>query len=145
MGKIRVSTSIGRPPDEVWDDLRDIASHAEWMADAEEIRFTSTARTGVGTSFECVTRVGPIRLTDVMEVTEWQEGRVMGVRHIGVVTGTGRFTLGPDDHGGTRFTWEERLRFPWWMGGPLGGVVGDRVMRAIWRRNLRTLRGRLEG
>lgn len=141
---IRVSTTIDRPPDEVWDELRDIGAHAEWMADAEEIRFTSPARSGVGTTFDCVTRVGPVRLTDRMEVTEWQEGRVMGVRHTGVVTGTGRFTLRPGDHGDTCFTWEERLHFPWWMGGALGGVVGDRVMRAIWRRNLRTLKHRLE-
>jgi carbon monoxide dehydrogenase subunit G len=143
VGSIRVSTEIDAPPAQVWDDLRDIASHAEWMADAESIRFTSEQRSGVGTTFECVTRVGPIRLTDVMEITEWEVGGVMGVRHAGIVTGTGRFTLEPTG-GGTRFTWEERLRFPWWMGGPVGALVGGPVMRWIWTRNLRSLRNRFE-
>ena len=56
----------------------------------------------------------------------------MGVRHVGVVTGTGRFTLTPIDLGRrTRFTWDESLTFPWWLGGPLGALVGGRlVLRA---------------
>jgi hypothetical protein len=68
----------------------------------------------------------------------------MGVRHVGLVTGTGRFTLRRARRGRTRFSWEERLRFPLWMGGPVGGVVGARVMRVIWRRNLRNLKAIVE-
>ena len=59
-----------------------------------------------------------------MEVTEWREGRVIGIRHVGLVTGTGRFTLARRRHGRTRFTWEERLTFPRWMGGWPGSVAG---------------------
>ena len=66
---------------------------------------------------------------------------VMGVRHTGVVTGSGRFTLVPIDLGRrTRFTWDEDLSFPWWLGGRVGERLGGRlVMRTIWRRNLREL------
>jgi carbon monoxide dehydrogenase subunit G len=136
---ITVSTTIDAPPRVVWASVRDIGSHVRWMADAEAIRFTSRRRTGVGTTFECDTRVGPLTLTDVMEVTSWVERREMGVRHTGVVTGTGRFTLRRARGGRTRFTWEERLVFPWWLGGPVGGVVGARVLRQIWKGNLRRL------
>ena len=83
-----------------------------------------------------------------MEITEWRTGRAMGVRHTGLVTGSGRFTLRRSRraaHRATRFTWSERLRFPWWMGGPVGGVVGGRVMKVVWRRNLRRLRAQIEG
>jgi hypothetical protein len=114
------------------------------MADAESIRFTSKGRRGVGTTFECVTRVGPLALTDVMEVTSWATGREMGVRHTGVVTGEGRFTLRRARGGRTRFTWEERLVFPWWLGGRLGGVVGAQVLKRIWKGNLRRLRAGFE-
>ena len=144
MGRIRVSTTIDVPRARVWDDVKDIASHVQWMEDAVAIRFTSPRKAGVGTAFDCDTKVGPLRLTDKMEITEWKPRRVMGIRHVGFVTGTGRFTLGRRRRGRTRFTWEERLTFPWWMGGPLGAEVGGAVLRLIWKRNLRNLKRRLE-
>ena len=50
-------------------------------------------------------------------------GRGDGRAPRGLVTGTGRFTLEPlDDGRRTRFTWEEELTFPWWLGGPLGAA-----------------------
>jgi len=106
------------------------------MQDAVAIRFAGRRRAGVGTEFDCDTRVGPLRLTDRMVVTEWRTGRTMGIRHQGIVTGTGRFTLRPMRGGRTRFTWEERLVFPWWMGGPFGAFAGSFVLRRIWRANL---------
>lgn len=143
MARILVSTVLDAPPAEVWEELRHIDRHVEWMLDAESIHFTSETTAGTGTTFECTTKVGPIRLLDVMEITEWVDERLMGVRHTGVVTGTGRFTLKPVVGGRTRFTWDEELRFPWWMGGPVGGVAGARVMRLVWRRNLANLQRRL--
>jgi hypothetical protein len=126
--------------------LVDISRHVEWMADAEAIRFQSDQREGVGTSFHTDTKVGPIRLTDEMVITEWEPGRVMGIRHTGMVTGTGRFTLEALP-GGTQtlFTWEESLRFPVWMGGGLGSRAGAPVLKKIWRHNLDNLRRRFEG
>lgn len=145
MGRIRVSTTIDAPPARVWDDIKDIASHVQWMEDAVAIRFTSPKRSGVGAAFDCDTKVGPFRLTDRMEVTEWKPRKVMGIRHVGLVTGTGRFTLRKRRRGRTTFRWEERLVFPWWMGGPLGAEVGGLVLRLVWKRNLRNLRRRFEG
>jgi len=124
--------------------VEDVGSHVEWMHDAVAIRFTSHRRSGVGTTFDCDTRVGPFRLTDQMEITKWRPRRAMGVRHVGLVTGTGVFTLKPLSGRRTRFTWKERLRFPWWMGGPFGAVVGGEVLRLIWKRNLTNLARRVE-
>jgi hypothetical protein len=138
--RVRVDVAIPTTVDVVWEDVRDIASHVEWMADAESITFTSEQRDGVGTTFDCVTKVGPIRLVDRMEITEWEPRRTMGVRHVGLVTGDGRFLLERIDgaDGRTRFTWDERLSVPWWLGGPLATPV----LRLIWKRNLRRLRDR---
>lgn len=144
MARIRVATVIEAPPDRVWAAIEDVGTHTEWMADAVAIRFRGDQRRGVGTVFECDTKVGPIRLTDAMEITEWAPGRALGVRHVGVVTGEGRFTLGPRGRGRTRFGWEERIRFPWWLGGPLGAVVGGRALRRVWKGNLRTLAALVE-
>lgn len=146
MSRITVSVALPAPPAQVWQLVEPIERHVDWMHDAVAIRFTSEQTRGVGTRFACDTKVGPIRLTDHMEITEWVPGEAMGVRHTGVVTGSGVFTLVPLD-GGTRtwFTWSEELRFPWFLGGPVGALVGGQlVLRLIWKRNLRDLRRLVE-
>ncbi len=139
MAKIRVRTTLDAPPSEVWAYLADLETHVDWMRDAVQIRFLTRRTSGVGTRYECDTKVGPLRLTDVMEITEWKPGRVMGVRHTGVVTGTGRFTLRKARGGRTRLTWTERLKFPLRRGGPVTAFASKPVLRRVWRRNLRNL------
>ena len=139
MARIRVTTILDASPAEVWADVQDIGSHVEWMADATAIRFLGDQTSGTGTRFECDTKVGPITLTDVMEITEWVPGKVMGVRHSGVVTGTGRFTLKKASRGRTQFQWREKLVYPVWLGGPVGAFLSKPVLRWIWRRNLTRL------
>lgn len=140
MSRITVSTDIDAPPEVVWAAVEDIGSHVSWMEDAVAITFTSERTSGVGTEFDCDTKVGPFRLTDHMLITEWVPGRAMGVRHVGLVTGTGVFRLEPLDGDRTRFVWSEELVFPWWMGGALGSVAAKPVFGHIWRTNLRNLR-----
>ena len=121
-----------------------VEDHVLWMTDARSIEFLGTLRRGVGTRIEVETRIGPLRTTDIMEFTEWVEPSAMGVSHQGLFTGTGRFTLEPEPPG-TRFTWTERLRFPWYLGGPAGAWVARPLLAWIWRRNLRSLAGRFSG
>jgi carbon monoxide dehydrogenase subunit G len=142
--KITVGINIDAPPNTIWQTVEAIERHIEWMADAETIRFTGTRTRGVGTTFDCVTKVGPIRLTDKMTVTVWEPGRSLGIQHRGAVTGRGRFTLRRRRGGRTRFTWNERLTFPWWMGGAVGALAAKPVLRAVWRRNLRRLKAIVE-
>jgi uncharacterized protein YndB with AHSA1/START domain len=139
---ITVSVEIDAPPARVWDVVEPVERHVDWMHDAVAIRFQTDQTRGVGTSFLCDTKVGPIKLVDHMEITEWEPGAVMGVRHTGIVTGVGRFTLTPLDlDRRTRFTWTEDLTFPWYLGGPIGAFIGGKlVLAAIWRRNLRNLK-----
>jgi carbon monoxide dehydrogenase subunit G len=140
---IQVSVDIGASPAEVWDYVEDISTHPEWMRDARAIRFTSPTTAGVGTTFDCDTKIGPFRLTDRMEVTEWVAGQAMGIRHAGIVTGQGRFSLEPTP-AGTRFIWTEALRFPWWQGGAVAGFLSRPVLRRVWNGNLSRLRERVE-
>lgn len=143
---IVVSVEIDATPERVWDVVEPVERHVDWMHDAVAIRFTTEQTRGTGTEFLCDTKVGPFKLVDRMEITEWEAGRVMGVRHTGLVTGSGRFTLEPIDLGRrTRFTWAEDLVFPWWMGGPIGAWVGGKIaLGPIWRRNLRNLKRLVE-
>ena len=141
MGRIRVAVEIDAPPAAVWKVVEPIERHVDWMVDAEAITFEGDQSRGVGTRFVCRTKIGPIALDDRMIVTEWEPERRMGVRHDGVVTGTGVFELEPIDLGRrTRFTWTEQLTFPWYLGGRLGELAGgELVLKLIWRRNLQAL------
>ena len=146
MTRLRVTIDIDAPPARVWAVLRDIASHPQWMVDAVAIRFVSSRREGVGTTFDCDTRVGPLRTVDRMEVVEWKPRRAMGIVHAGVVRGRGRFVLRPRRFGrATRFVWDERLRFPLWLGGPIAGAFARPVLRRIWHRDLANLKRLVEG
>jgi uncharacterized protein YndB with AHSA1/START domain len=144
MARIRVSIVISASPRAVWRAIEDIESHVRWMEDAEAIRITSRSSRGVGTTFECDTRAGPFTTVDHMEIVEWQPRKAMGVRHLGAVSGEGRFTLRALGRSRTKFTWREQLTFPWWLGGGVGGVFGAEVLRVIWKRNLRNLKQLVE-
>jgi len=142
--RIRVRITIDATPAEVWAEVEHVERHAEWMADAKRVEFTGKQRQGVGTEADVLTRVGPFISHDRMVVTEWKAKRAMTIAHTGAVTGTGRFTLRRARGGRTRFAWEERLRFPWWMGGVVGERLAKPVLKRIWRANLRTLKARVE-
>ena len=141
---IHLCTVIDCTADEVWSSVEDISTHTEWMADADSITFVTDQRQGVGTEFECLTRVGPLVTTDVMTITEWQPGRRMGIEHRGVVTGRGHFNLEDDGRGRTIFCWDEDLHFPWWMGSRAGERAGRPILERIWRANLTRLKAKAE-
>ena len=135
------SVSIDAPRNVVWEAFADVRRHSDWMADAAEIRLTSMQATGVGTTFECETRVGPLRTLDRMAVTDWEEGRLMGVEHRGLISGVGRFRLEDQSDGGTRLIWDEYLSFPWWLGGRATAALARPVLALVWRQNLQRLAG----
>jgi uncharacterized protein YndB with AHSA1/START domain len=143
MVMVRIATDMPFERELVWSELTRLEDHAEWMLDATAIRFEGEQRRGIGTRFECDTRFGPLRLTDSMEVTEWEDGKRIGVRHSGAVSGTGRFTLEDAPLGGTWVEWQESLAFPWWLGATLGAQFAKPLFSTVWKGNLRRLRDRM--
>jgi Polyketide cyclase / dehydrase and lipid transport len=134
--RVRVGKTIDARPAGVWSVLEPIEQHADWMTDAESIAFTTEQRRGVGTAFDCVTRIGPFTVTDHMVVTEWEPERALGIEHHGLFTGSGRFTLRALPLERTRFTWTEEIRFPWRCGGPFGAFAAKPILRRVWAANL---------
>ncbi len=145
MPGVTVSTLLDAPPDVVWADIEQIERHVEWMADAESVDIISDTSRGVGVRAEVATRFGPLRTTDVMEFTAWDPPHRMAVRHVGLFTGVGAFTLTPVGSGQTEFTWSEEISFPWFFGGRLGAWLARPVFRWVWNRNLARLRARFSG
>ena len=142
---ISVETIIEASLEEVWESVEDIQSHVNWMDDAVSIHFIGSRQQGVGTIFDCETKIGPFKLTDRMEITDWVERETIGVSHKGLVSGNGRFTLLQLSPRRTTFTWEESLVFPFWMGGPFRNPIGKKILEFVWKQNLKNLKGLIEG
>ncbi len=142
MARIRVSVDIDADVATVWSDVERLDTHSEWMADAESIDFVDDQRRGVGVVMRVLTRIGPLRTTDIIRVTSGQPRPAIGVHHDGLVEGTGEFRLEPLGDS-CRFVWEERLSFPWYFGGSIGGLAAVPVLKIVWRGNLRRLARRL--
>lgn len=138
MNQIEVSHRMDQPHNVVWEAISDLESHVTWMKDAISLEFTTDRRSGIGTVMEVETRVGPLRTLDVIEVTGWEEGRQIDVDHRGFITGYGRLSVRSDE-GHTLVTWEERLRFPWWIGGAVATWAAKPILGALWKGNLRRL------
>lgn len=113
------------------------------MEDVESIVFDGPQTEGVGTRLKVATKLGLLRSVDSISVTAWEPKRLIGVEHLGQVSGKGEFRLDPVG-GATRFTWSESLRFPWQFGGPIGAWLARPIFVRIWRRNLAELKQRLE-
>ena len=127
---ITVSADYDITPARLWELLEPIERHVEWMADAESIDFTSTQRRGVGTRFICVTKIGPIRMRDRMSITVWEPEQRMGVRHEGLVTGSGVFVLEPIDGGTTHPVHVDRGVDPAMVAGRLARRAAGAAPRA---------------
>jgi len=140
---VRVHTTIDAPVARVWAAIEHIETHTRWMQDAVSIEFESARHEGVGTAFACLTRVGPLSTTDHFVVTGWAPPTLMAIEHRGAVTGDAEFRL-RDVGGRTEFTWEEHLRFPWWLAGPVGEQVGRPVLRRLWQGNVGRLKALVE-
>jgi len=145
MSEVTTSVTINASIEAVWSELSDLERHVEWMADAVALDFHSEQRRGVGTAFSCRTKVGPLKTTDEMTVTGWEEQRSIEVAHRGAFEGRGEFRLESVGASQTTVTWTEALRFPLWMAGPLGAAVARPILRHIWAKNLERLRQRVEG
>jgi len=138
MTSITIDIEIDRPIDIVWEELRHIERHVTWMSDAQRIEFNSDQREGVGTTFDCYTKIAVFSTRDVMTITRWEPPMAMGVTHHGLVTGRGEFAL-RDIDGSTHLHWSEELDFPWWFGAKLGEWCARPVLRRVWRKNLENL------
>jgi carbon monoxide dehydrogenase subunit G len=136
MSNIQVFIDIDRPLIDVWDQVSRLEDHAHWMGDVDSITFDEGQVSGVGTTMNVLTRVGPFTTTDVIVVEEWNPPHSIVVSHQGLISGRGAFHLEPLG-AQTRFTWRESLSFPWYLGGGITAAVARPILARIWRANLR--------
>ena len=141
---IKINIEINAPTETVWNAISDIRTHVDWMTDASEIKITSEHTEGKGVTFDCETRVGPLRTTDNMEITEWVSNEIMAISHNGLVSGKGKFQLEKTSNSMTLFKWEENLKFPLYFGGEITGFFAKPILKKIWKKNLHKLKHLVE-
>ena len=140
---VRVSMKVPAGREQVWSELACLGDHVEWMLDATAIRFRSGQREGVGTVFECDTKIGPFS-------THGRDGdHRMGARkgHRGQAFGPRRRNRSLLAH--RRPRWGDRHRMA--RGAPLSVVAGWRRrrtagparVRGVVEGNLRRLSHRI--
>ena len=142
--RIKVSTIINKPLKVVWDEVKIMKNHVNWMQDAAKIDFLSLNESGIDTKMKVLTKVGPFSLNDIITVTKWEEMNSIGVVHEGIVTGEGAFYLSENDDNSTKFEWIEELKAPYYLGGPIAEFFGGFVLKFIWKKNLMNLKNILE-
>lgn len=139
-----LSIEIDKNIADVWNHIADIKSHVLWMKDAVSIEKMSGADNSVGALYVCDTKVGPLRTRDHMQVTAYEAPTLMEMEHTGAVKGKGTFRLVATSDTKTLFIWAENLKFPWYMGGAIGKIVGMKMLHKIWKQNLEQLKTDIE-
>ncbi len=76
MTTLNLSIKIDAPTEKVWEALADFGGVAAWNPSVKQSRLTSSAVEGAGVSRECV--LAPMG-TVQERVTEWTDGRLMGI------------------------------------------------------------------
>ena len=142
--RIETSIIINKPLDTVWQEVKVMENHVNWMEDAVKIDILSENNSGIDTKMNVLTKVGPIKLTDIITVTEWKEKESIGVIHEGIVTGEGIFYLKALNESQTEFKWEETLKFPIYLGGVIGEFFGSYFLKYICKKNLKNLKEIIE-
>jgi len=121
--EITVSVDVDAPVETVWREVTDWEAQGEWML-GTSVKVTRGDGTSIGSELAATTGLGPLGVTDTMEIVGWDPPHRATVRHTGrVVRGSGVFSVlerrTPDGREASTFVWSEQLDLPL---GPLGAA-----------------------
>jgi uncharacterized membrane protein len=136
---VEIHTEIEVPTDRqrTWDLLVDLELQPKWMKDALSIEKLTEGPVGVGTVMRVPTQILFLRTTDHMEVTAFEPLEKWSVKHVGLVTGEGTFTLQNSSTGaGTLVHWHERLSAPLGLLGRMGMTLFRPALRHQFHSDL---------
>lgn len=128
------------PPEIVWELITDWEHQDDWMLEASDFAVVSSHREGVGVEAEATISIGGIKTRDRVRITQWEPGRLLGIAHLGWVSGHADMKLLPSN-GSTRLVWREHFTPPLGVVGALGMTLFKPIMCRIFMRDVRVLVG----
>ena len=117
---LTLRVDVDAPPEQVFAAATDWEGQGEWML-GTRVWPTRFRGRGVGGRTTAITKIGPLRILDPMEITGWDPPRSCTVLHTGnLVRGPGAMQVEPRPDGGSVFVWSEELELPFGVLGRLG-------------------------
>lgn len=135
-----MAATMPGPPDVVWDLITDWEHQDDWMLEASDFVVVSEQRDGVGVEAEASITIGGITTRDRVRVSRWEVEKVLGIQHLGWISGEGEIFLTPVADA-THLFWRETLYPPLGVLGAVGLTLFKPLMSRIFRRDLRVLQG----
>jgi uncharacterized protein YndB with AHSA1/START domain len=135
---IEQTFTIGRPPADVFAFMVEPANLAKWQTVKTYVTPVSEGPPRLGYQVREGTKVGPREWEQLVEFTEFEPGRVLGVEVIEGPKSHGRWTLAPDG-AGTRVHFEADMNAP-----PVVGPLLRRITARSFRGYHENLRRELE-
>ncbi|MBA3628122.1 MAG: SRPBCC family protein [Actinobacteria bacterium] len=128
------------PPEIVWELITDWEHQDDWMLEASDFAVVSSHREGIGVEAEATISIGGIKTRDRVRITQWEPGQLLGIAHLGWVSGHADMKLLPSN-GSTRLVWREHFTPPLGVVGALGMTLFKPIMCRIFMRDVRVLAG----
>jgi uncharacterized protein YndB with AHSA1/START domain len=123
-----IETEIARSPADVFAFVTDATNLAKWQTNTVSAVPEPAGPIGLGTRIREVHRAGRVEFSELVEVVEYEPGRVFGMRVIEGQPIHGRITFEPIESG-TRF----RFRV---YGEPTGALrLAQPILRPLTKRN----------
>jgi uncharacterized protein YndB with AHSA1/START domain len=123
-------------PDDVFDVLLDAQAYPHWVVGARRLRDVDADWPAPGTRFHHAIGLGPLELRDTTCMVEWVRPRRVALEARFRPAGIARVTISVHEDGGASVI--EIDEQP--VGGPVQGVWGGLLDRAVQLRNALSLR-----
>jgi uncharacterized protein YndB with AHSA1/START domain len=136
---IEQTFTIAAPPADVFAFMADPEKLARWQTVKTYVTPVSEGPPRLGYRVREGTKVGPREWEQLVELTEFEPGRVLAVKVIEGPESDGRWTMEPDG-AGTRIHFEADMKAP-----PLVGPLLRRIVARNFRAYHENLRRELEG
>ncbi|MPZ70226.1 MAG: hypothetical protein GEU71_11970 [Actinobacteria bacterium] len=133
-----MAATMPGPPEVVWRLITDWEHQDDWMLEASDFVVLTEQREGIGVEAEASITIGGITTRDRVRVSRWEVEKVLGIEHLGWVSGEGEIFITPVGET-THLFWRETLKPPLGILGTIGLTLFKPLMSRIFRRDLRVL------